>query len=151
MKIKKLEYRQQWICVVNEIQYIRTEIHWNDKKENDITWHINQDYTEGEIYLNKEKLEELFKNKEVMKKEQTIKEVAERLYPYEVGDIVFYKNCEIDIQRQRFIEGVKWKQQQAKMIESEQKVYSYDDLMEAFVMGRLGETIKKFNGKFKNK
>lgn len=40
---------------------------------------------------------------------------------------------------------------QAKLIESEQKVYSYDDLIEAFVMGRLGETIKKFNGKFKNK
>lgn len=40
---------------------------------------------------------------------------------------------------------------QAKLIESEQKVYSYDDLIEAFVMGRLGETIKKFNGKFKKK
>lgn len=151
MIIKKLETRQQWLCVVNEIQYVRTQIHWNNDIQDDVTWHLNKDYVQEEIYLNEEELEELFKNKEVMKKEQTIKEVAERLYPYEVGDIVFYKNCEIDIQRQRFIEGVKWKQQQAKMIESEQKVYSYDDLMEAFVMGRLGETIKKFNGKFKNK
>lgn len=101
MKIKKLEYRQQWVCVVNEIQYIRTEIHWNDKKENDITWHLNKDYVQGEVYLNEEELEELF-NK-------------------------------------------------AKEMESQQKVYSYDDLIEAFVMGRLGETIKKFNGKFKKK
>ena len=61
MKIKKLETRQQWLCVVDEIQYVRTEIHWNNEIQDDVTWHLNKDCVQGEIYLNEEELEELFK------------------------------------------------------------------------------------------
>lgn len=65
MKIKRSETRKQWICVVDEIQYIRTEIHWTDDRPNDITWHLNKDYVQGEIYLNEEQLEELFINNSI--------------------------------------------------------------------------------------
>ena len=61
MKIKKLETRKQWLCVVDEIQYVRTEIHWNNEIQDDVTWHLNKDCVQGEIYLNEEELEELFK------------------------------------------------------------------------------------------
>lgn len=65
MKIKKLETRQQWLCVVNEISYVRTQIHWNNDIQDDVTWHLNKDYVQGEIYLNEEQLEELFKNNNI--------------------------------------------------------------------------------------
>ena len=44
-------------------------------------------------------------------KKETIEEVADRLYPYEVGYGVFDRNCEIDIERQRFVEGAKFQQE----------------------------------------
>lgn len=64
MKIKRLETRKQWLCVVDEIQYVRTEIHWNNEIQDDVTWHLNKD-VEGEIYLNEEQLEELFTNNRI--------------------------------------------------------------------------------------
>lgn len=83
-----------------------------------------------------------------MSKKQTAVQYAEELIK-----IILYNIDSDELERiqEVFDEAIKMEKQQAKMIESEQKVYSYDDLMEAFVMGRLGETIKKFNGKFKNK
>lgn len=65
MKIKRLETRKQWLCVVDEIQYVRTEIHWNNEIQDDVTWHLNKDAVEGEIYLNEEQLEELFTNNRI--------------------------------------------------------------------------------------
>jgi hypothetical protein len=62
MKVRKLETKRQWLCVVNEIQYVRTDIDWGDGIQNQINWHLNKDYVEGEIYLNEEELEKLFKN-----------------------------------------------------------------------------------------
>jgi hypothetical protein len=47
--------------------------------------------------------------------------------------------------KKAFIEGAKWQQEQDK------KMYSLDDLKEAFAMGRTNATIKDFNTKFKNK
>jgi hypothetical protein len=55
-------------------------------------------------------------------KQETLEEVADRLYPYEVGYGVFDRNCEIDIERQRFIEGVEYQKEQDK------KLYSEEDL-----------------------
>ena len=44
---------------------------------------------------------------------ETPEEVAERLYPYEIGYGVYDRNCEIDFERERFIEGAKWQQQRS--------------------------------------
>jgi hypothetical protein len=44
-------------------------------------------------------------------KQETIEEAAERLYPYEIGYGVYDRNCEIDFERERFIEGAKWQQE----------------------------------------
>ena len=54
-----------------------------------------------------------------MKNKETLEEVAERLYPYEIGYGVYDRNCEIDIERERFIEGAKY---QAKRMYSEEEV-----------------------------
>lgn len=53
-------------------------------------------------------------------KQETLEEVAERLYPYEVGCGVFDRNCEIDIERERFIEGAKWQKEQDNKLHSEE-------------------------------
>ena len=66
-------------------------------------------------------------------KQETLEEVAERLYPYEVGYGVFDRNCEIDAERQRFIEGVKWQKEQ------DNNKYSDEDVI---------ELLKTFDEKF---
>jgi hypothetical protein len=60
MIIKNCGTRKQWLCNVNKNQYVRTEIDWGDGTQNEINWHLNKDYVEGEIYLNEEELEEIF-------------------------------------------------------------------------------------------
>jgi hypothetical protein len=47
-------------------------------------------------------------------KQETVEEVVERLYPFEVGYGVFDRNWEIDIERERFIEGAKWQAERIK-------------------------------------
>ena len=69
-------------------------------------------------------------------KQETLEEVAERLqeeiqYGASKSDIIDNLN--------------KWQQEQNK------KLYSLDNLKEAFAMGRTNATIKDFNTKFKNK
>ena len=66
-------------------------------------------------------------------KQETLEEVADRLYPYEVGYGVFDRNCEIDAERQRFIEGVEWQQEQ------DNNKYSDEDVI---------ELLKTFDEKF---
>ena len=46
-------------------------------------------------------------------KQETLEEVAERLYPYEVGYGVFDRNCEYDFERERFVLGAKWQQERS--------------------------------------
>lgn len=58
-------------------------------------------------------------------KQETLEEVAERLYPYEVGYGVFDRNCEIDIERERFVEGAKWQQEQDKNKYSNKEVLEF--------------------------
>ncbi len=62
-------------------------------------------------------------------KQETLEEVADRLYPYEVGYGVFDRNCEIDIERERFVEGAKWQQEQ------DMNKYGKEDLKQAFNVG----------------
>ena len=51
----------------------------------------------------------------------------------------------LEMYEKGFTEGAKWQQEQDK------KLYSEEDLKEAFAMGRTNATIKDFNTKFKNK
>jgi len=60
VEIKQIETRAQWICQIKGHSYVRTEIYWVDNRDNSISWHLNEDQKENEIYLSEEKLEELF-------------------------------------------------------------------------------------------
>jgi hypothetical protein len=60
MKIKKLEIRKNWICEVYGHSYIRTEIEWSTDEPITITWHLNEDNTQGFEPLTDEYLEKLF-------------------------------------------------------------------------------------------
>jgi hypothetical protein len=60
MKIKKLETRENWVCEVNGHSYVRTEIEWMTDEPITITWHLNEDNTQGFEPLTDEQLEKLF-------------------------------------------------------------------------------------------
>jgi hypothetical protein len=67
---------------------------------------------------------------DILPKQETLEEVADRLYPYEVGYGVFDRNCEIDIERQRFVEGAEWQQEQDKNKYSEEELR---DMLQSYV------------------
>ena len=75
-------------------------------------------------------------------KKETLEEVAERLYPYEVGHDVFDRNCEIDFERERFIEGAKWQAE---------RMYSLMDQYVDDVMGGCNLIAKEWFEQFKKK
>jgi len=75
-------------------------------------------------------------------KQETLEEAAERLYPYELGYGVFDRNCEIDIERERFVEGAKWQQERS---------YSEEDMIKAICMKKDGISVDSIIEKFKNK
>ena len=64
---------------------------------------------------------------DILPKQETLEEVADRLYPYEVGYGVFDRNCEIDIERQRFVEGAKCQQEISYSVEELDHLFSYID------------------------
>jgi len=70
-------------------------------------------------------------------KQETLEEVAERLYPYEVGYGVFDRNCEIDIERERFVEGVKYQQEQDKKLYSEEEVLEHLNYLNTMPSSKL--------------
>ena len=78
----------------------------------------------------------------VLYKQETLNEVAERLYPYEVGHDVFDRNCEIDFERERFIEGAKWQAE---------RMYSLMDQYVDDVMGGCNLIAKEWFEQFKKK
>ena len=85
-----------------------------------------------------------------MKNKETLEEVAERLYPYEVGYGVFNRNCEIDAERERFVLGAKWQQQQDKNKYSEEDLDVFRKFMiqeQNFSKSCLDLFIKQFKNK----
>ena len=157
MIIEKLETRQQWLCVVNEIQYVRTQIHWNNDIQDDVTWHLNKDYVQGEIYLNEEELEELFKNKEVMKKEQTIEQASE-YYAHNYFDM--HETNNYKALKEGFVNGAKWQQDKNKYSEEEVLAFGKSCFYKGFEKAEnddancytafreeIGSLIKKFKNK----
>jgi hypothetical protein len=83
-------------------------------------------------------------------KQETLKEVAEKFFPdYQQGDFVSIPYR----QREGFIAGAKWQQEQDK------KMYSEEDMKEAFYQGWVlsgagvwfREAIDKWFKQFKNK
>jgi hypothetical protein len=70
-----------------------------------------------------------------MKQEETLEEELKKKIA----------NNLLEMYEKGFAEGAKWQQEQDK------KLYSEEDLKEAFAMGRTNATIKDFNTKFKKK
>ena len=101
-------------------------------------------------------------------KQETLEEVAERIFPIK---LMYFPKEVIDLNeepRNIFFKGAKWQQDNSninalnfeidalkKQIEllkyQQERMYSEEDMKEAFSMGRTGKTIEDFNIKFKNK
>jgi hypothetical protein len=72
-------------------------------------------------------------------KQETIEEYIEKSYPKDDSSYDFTVRSKV---RNGIREGAKWQQE---------RMYSEEDMKEAFSMGRTGKTIEDFNIKFKNK
>jgi hypothetical protein len=68
-------------------------------------------------------------------KKQTPEEAAERLYPIKIESCMEGKIDVNSYERNLFIEGAKWQQEQAKQMEKEHKRYSEFEVRTAFAIG----------------
>ena len=60
MEVKKFENRQEYLCVLEGVSYIRTEIDWYDERPLQVNWRLNEDYEKGKTYPEDDELEQLF-------------------------------------------------------------------------------------------